>query len=237
MQLSLTHPRPVRTADRLTCTRCARTTRVNAARPGNASNVSTFWRSRCFDNRGQASLRGLGRAAAVWAREKPKHQALVHRIGEEHGGEVIWSGEKYGPVRCRNCEWRQPLFMILRQNRNALKSASSLGLPLCPGTTRASDADFDGLTRWLAAYKGRRRAHAQRQKMHEWQSHTYTIFCVQCNLYLHRAPYQNSAADRDNCLDFPDLWSRVMKAEVAANRTWQQRLAIYDGLPPERDAL
>ena len=88
---------------------------------------------------------------------------MVDQLAGEHGHPLIWAGEKYSSIRCTTCEWRCPLFDMIRQKKQYKTLA-----PVCTGNTRQALAHCDNLKKWVAAYNSRPRTRDQKMNMFHW---------------------------------------------------------------------
>ena len=219
--LPLQHPPECVTmdADRLSCSRCGR----NVQRY-HATSVRQFWESRCYANRGNVHLRAVARSVAVWNKTRAEHQGVVDQLAGEHGHPLIWAGEKYSSIRCTTCEWRCPLFDMIRQKKQYKTLA-----PICTGNTRQALAHCDNLKKWVAAYNSRPRTRDQKMNMHTWEHHPFSVFCKSCGIYLHKVPRGDAPHNKDNCGGLPDPWKRVAADHLASGRNEAQVRNLLDG--------
>lgn len=114
--------------DHLSCSRCGR----NVQRY-HATSVRQFWESRCYTNRAYVHLPAVARSVAVRNKTRAKHQGVVGQLAAEHGHPLIWAGERKSSIRCTTCEWRRPLFDMIRQKKQYETLA-----PACTGNTGKS---------------------------------------------------------------------------------------------------
>ena len=218
---SLRHPADCVTfeGDRLSCSRCGRNTIRS-----HATSVRQFWESRCYANLGGVHLRAVARSVALWNKIKAEHQAIVEQLTEEHGHPLQWGGEKYSSIRCTKCEWRAPLFDMIRQKKQYKTLA-----PVCTGSTKLAIGCFEQLKQWMAKYNDKPRNAEQKLKMHTWAVHPFSVFCLKCGIYLHKVPRGDAPHCKDNCCNLPDPWKRVYNDHLATGRTKRQVRALLDG--------
>ena len=205
--------------DRLSCRRCGR----NVTR-SHATSVRQFWQSRCYANLGGVHLRAVARSVSLWNKVRQEHQGMVDQLSEEHGHPLQWAGEKYSSIRCLKCEWRAPLFDMIRQKKQHKTLA-----PICSGSMQQANVAFEKLKQWLAKYNSKPRNTEQKLAMHSWAVHPYSVFCLKCGIYLHKVPRGDAPHCKDNCGNLPDPWKRVHNDHLASGRTERQLRALLDG--------
>ena len=203
----------------LTCGRCGR-----SVKRSHATGVRIFWSSECVANEGKADLRAVARSMAVWDKTKQQHQEIVDKIGTQHGHPLLWCGLKYAPVRCVRCEWRAPLFELIRQSR------TDIPVPRCTRNPSEVSKIFAEVQTWVRKYEKRKKTTA----MHQWECHSYTAHCTKCGIYVHRltkAPRGEPYYAKDNCgALLPNPWSRVYKDTLASGRSLQVRRQMFEGI-------
>jgi hypothetical protein len=185
-----------------------------------ATNVKEFWRAKCFAIEDGVALKGIVLAHCKWRRALPKAEAQVEEFGKKHGHMLLWSGNKYMPIRCEKCEWRACHYLVQLGKYEVVP---------CTGNSEAAKNNFEALKEWVRQYQKRKRPKNMQSCVHQFELHPYTAFCTKCGMYLHQKPRANSPADKDNCEEPPGTWARVKAAMKAGGLSLKQRRAMYDG--------
>lgn len=154
-----------------------------------------------------------------------EHQALVDEFAEAHGNNPLqWSEAKYGSIRCTVCEWRKPIFQMVRCRRRHVQLP-----PMRPGSTAQANAEFSKTKQRAQKYTSQPRSEDQKLKMHNWKIHFFSSFCMSCCIYSHKALQTNCAHSKSNCRQLPEPWGRVYSDHQAYGRNEQHMRALLGG--------
>ena len=186
------------TETRVSCTRC----HCSSTR-SSTTGMQRFWSSPCLPVEG-AGRRRAGHAVQRQSQEA-KLEAQLVELSCQHGNQLLWSGWRHGPARCKHCaggfDWHT---IRWKQNRG------SPPVPLCMPEPITLAERAAALADWVDAYRAKRLEHSPLkrrlrrksrvdQTAHAWQPAAGGIVCTRCGGFLFEAPQQRHSRWDGDC--------------------------------------